>query len=569
MTSDRHSSTPLPPPGTAAAIYARKSTDEPGKADDAKSVVRQVEHAKAYAARKGWTVGDDHVYVDDGVSGAEFTRRPGFLRLMNALSPRPPFGVLVMSEESRLGRESIETSYAIKQLIQAGVRVFYYLDDRERTLDSPTDKLLLAVSTFADEMERAKAAERVRDALIRKAQAGHVTGGSVFGYRNVRVDGHVERRIDPEEAAVVREIFRLFADGHGVRAIAGTLNAKRAIAPRSHQGRPAGWSGSTVRSVLVRRLYLGELVWNTSRKRDRFGRRKPSPRPESDWVVVPAPDLRIIPPALAARVADRFATARAAYVRNTNGTLWGRPPAGIAARYLLSGMASCGACGGAMTAHTTANGNGRRAHYRCITSWQKGAAICANRLRVRVADADRAVLDALRDDILRPDVVRDAIAEAVRRLRAAERRGDVADLRARLARVERELARLTSAVASGADAASLLAAITEREREAADVRRLIAEAEAVAKLPSLDAARLGADLERRLEDWRGVLAREPVAARQGLRKLIVGRLRFDPDPARRRYRLSGQGRLDPILAAAVPAVWAGMSPTGFEPVFPD
>ena len=84
------------------------------------------------------------MFVDDGISGAEFANRPGFLRLMNALKPRAPFQVLVMSEESRLGREAIETAYALKQLVQAGVRVFFYLEDRERTLDSPTDKIMLS-----------------------------------------------------------------------------------------------------------------------------------------------------------------------------------------------------------------------------------------------------------------------------------------------------------------------------------------------------------------------------------------------------------------------------------------
>ena len=39
-----------------AAIYARKSTDQTRVADEAKSVTRQIEHATAYAARKGWTV---------------------------------------------------------------------------------------------------------------------------------------------------------------------------------------------------------------------------------------------------------------------------------------------------------------------------------------------------------------------------------------------------------------------------------------------------------------------------------------------------------------------------------
>ena len=73
-----------------AAIYARKSTEQTGVADEQKSVARQVEHARQYAARKGWTVADEHVYVDDGISGAEFTTRPGFLRLMNSLKSLPP-----------------------------------------------------------------------------------------------------------------------------------------------------------------------------------------------------------------------------------------------------------------------------------------------------------------------------------------------------------------------------------------------------------------------------------------------------------------------------------------------
>src|SRR5713101_7939279 len=176
-------------PMTAGAIYARKSNDQTGVADEQKSVTRQIDHARAYAVRKGWVVANEHVYIDDGISGAEFANRPGFLRLMNALKPRPPFQVLVMSEESRLGREAIETAYALKQLVTAGVPVFFYLEDRERTLDSPTDKIMLSLTTFADELEREKARQRTYDAMIRKARAGHVTGGRVFGYENVDVVG--------------------------------------------------------------------------------------------------------------------------------------------------------------------------------------------------------------------------------------------------------------------------------------------------------------------------------------------------------------------------------------------
>jgi DNA invertase Pin-like site-specific DNA recombinase len=118
--------------------------------------------------------------------------------------------MLVMSEESRLGREAIETAYALKQLVTAGVRMFFYLEDRERTLDWPTDKIMLSLTAFADELEREKARQRTYHAMARKARAGHVTGGRVFGYDNVEISGaggkrsHVERRINADEAAVVQ-----------------------------------------------------------------------------------------------------------------------------------------------------------------------------------------------------------------------------------------------------------------------------------------------------------------------------------------------------------------------------
>src|SRR5712691_42520 len=192
-----------------AAIYARKSTEQNGVADDEKSVTRQVEHARAYALKRDWTVAHEHIYVDDGISGAEFVRRPDFLRLMNSLKPRPPFRALVMSEESRLGREQIETAYALKQIVDAGVRVFFYLEDRERTLDSALDKVMLSLTNFASEMEREKGRQRTYDAMARKARALQVTGGKVYGYDNVDVlspEGkrlHVIRKINPEQAAVV------------------------------------------------------------------------------------------------------------------------------------------------------------------------------------------------------------------------------------------------------------------------------------------------------------------------------------------------------------------------------
>src|SRR5262245_44638671 len=111
-----------------AAIYARKSTEQ-NVNEEEKSVARQVERARAYAERKGWTLAAAHVYTDDAISGAEFVKRPGFLALMNALSPRPPFQALIVMDQSRLGREFDEVPYAVKRITDAGVRIFTYLTD--------------------------------------------------------------------------------------------------------------------------------------------------------------------------------------------------------------------------------------------------------------------------------------------------------------------------------------------------------------------------------------------------------------------------------------------------------
>ncbi|MDP2320627.1 MAG: recombinase family protein [Acidobacteriota bacterium] len=326
-----------------AAIYARKSTEQYGLADEQKSVNRQIDHARAYAERKGWAVNEAAVFVDDGISGAEFATRPGFLRLMNALKPRPAFQVLIMSEESRLGREAIETAYALKQLVQAGVRVFFYLEDRERTLDSPTDKIMMSLTAFADELEREKARQRTYDAMSRKAKAGHVTGGRVFGYDNIEVLGangersHVRRQIHEAEAAVVRRIFELSAAGAGLTRITKTLNEEGAPAPRAQRGRPTAWAGSSVREVLLRPLYRGEIVWNQTRKRDGWGLSNRSSRPTGDWLHVPAPDLQIVSADLWAAAHARFSERQQKHAK-----AGGRGGMDIESRYLLSGLARCG-----------------------------------------------------------------------------------------------------------------------------------------------------------------------------------------------------------------------------------
>jgi DNA invertase Pin-like site-specific DNA recombinase len=119
---------------------------------------------------------EEHVYSDDAISGAEFVRRPGFLRLMAALKPRPPFQALIVMAQSRLGRSLDEVPYALKRITDAGVQVWCYLTNSEVKRGSAADKFMIHAIAFVDDMAREQSRERTRDALGRKAERGHVAG---------------------------------------------------------------------------------------------------------------------------------------------------------------------------------------------------------------------------------------------------------------------------------------------------------------------------------------------------------------------------------------------------------
>jgi len=389
-----------------AAIYARKSTEDAVATED-KSVTRQIENARAFAASRGWTVSEEHTFSDDGISGAEFVNRPGLTRLLASLKPRA-FDVLVMSEESRLGRESIQTGYVLQQITDAGVRVFFYQDGTECRLDTATDKLMSSIGRFGAELEREKAVVRTREGMATRAKAEHATGGRAYGYRNVEVlhggeRSHVVREIVPAEADVIRRMFEMCAQGKSLKVIATTLTGEGVASPRN-DGR--GWAPSAVREMLRRDLYHGEVIWGRKRRITRGGSvgRKEA-RPESEWQREKVPALQIINDTLWNAVQARLTETASAYLRTTGGKLGGRPQSGIESQHLLTGLTQCATCGGSMVHAKRSAGRATYSYYRCGTNWRRGALGCANALSIPEVVADRAVLDALRREVLDAAVI--------------------------------------------------------------------------------------------------------------------------------------------------------------------
>ncbi|HEX3203774.1 MAG TPA: recombinase family protein [Nitrospiraceae bacterium] len=168
------------------------------------------------------------------------------------------------------GAEQIETAYALKQIIDAGVRVCFNLENRERTLDTAMDTMMLSLTNFGAEMEREKARQRTHDAMLRKARAGHAVDGKVLGYDHVDVPGapgpdgkpyrqYVVRLINSTEAIVVRRIFEGYGSGLGLTRLAKNLNNDHIPPPR---GDVRGWAPTSIREIIHRELYVGVVLWN-------------------------------------------------------------------------------------------------------------------------------------------------------------------------------------------------------------------------------------------------------------------------------------------------------------------
>jgi site-specific DNA recombinase len=543
-----------------AAIYARKSTEQTGICDEEKSVTRQIEHAKAYARKKGWIVLDEHVYVDDGISGAEFVKRPGFIRLMNTLKPKPQFQFLVMSEESRLGREAIETSYVLKQIIDAGVRLFFYLEDRERTLDNAMDKVMLSLANFASEMEREKARQRTHEAMLRKAKARHVTGGRVYGYDNVDVlsemsgaDGkqkrqYVRREVNPTEAAVVRRIYELYASGLGLSLIAKALNAE--CVPCARHGK-YGWGPSGIREILHRELYRGVIVWNRTQKIQRAGTRSQRRRPPSEWVRLEAPDLQIIPTDLWSTVNSRLEDAKRMYLRNTKGQLLTRPSGEkMISKYLLSGLAKCGVCGGSVVAMTRNNGRHRRKLYGCVSHHKRGTAICSNGLQIEQDRLDQAVLHAIAD-MLNEDMLQAAVERALTQLRAGQER-DVrrkSEIECELSQVETHISNMVEAIKRARATESLLAGLESEEIRKKVLLDELPRLGELEKGQSLETNQVANELSARFRAVKTLLGRHIPQSREMLKKILHGKFVCQPFQANdvRGYRFYASGTYGRLL----------------------
>jgi site-specific DNA recombinase len=437
--------------------------------------------------------------------------------------------------------------------------VFFYLDDRERTLDSPLDKITLAVTAFADELKRVKDGQTVYDKVATKARHGYVVGCRVFGYDNLEVKGptgkrsHIERAVNEAQATVVRRIFAMSAGGTGYSRIAKILNIEGAPAPKPKRGRSPGWSHTTIKSILDRRLYLGEAVWGRTKKRDKWGRKNVTRRPESEWIRAAVPP--IITDAEWRAAHDRIDTTRQR-MQAVGGAVGNRRARDVESDYLLSEFARCGECGS--TLGVLSGGRARRRVYGCAHAHK--TALCSNRLRLPIERVDDAVLQAIIDQVLTETVVQAVVEREMTRLSPTIVGSEMRELRASLLRVQREIDNLATAIARGGELESLIKKLSACEKERHDLRAAIKGRERV-EGQRIERTRIEAAVRGRVENWRELLNRRKGHARQLLREMLAGPITFQP--AGHIYRFRGEASFGALTGeAGTPFV---VPVRGFEP----
>ena len=516
-----------------AALYLRRSTDE----HQMESLETQRENAIGYLP----TVGAELAltFEDDAKSRAEFKRRPALLSMLSA-AKAGKFDILVVRDETRLGGDTFRTGVILQDLLDAGVRVLYYATGEEVTFDDPTSKVIVAVRSFASELERLKTSQRTFEHLERKARRGFNVGGRCYGYDNVEaLEGerrlHVDYKINAAEAKVIVHIYEQYVAGVGLRTVVKDLNDRRVPSPKAGKRGKGFWGISAIWEMLRRERYLGKLAWGEREKAYRSGTKVRLIRAEDKRTLAQRPDLRIVSEELWQAAQTRIAKNK----RQNSGK---RAPEGRPPKYLLSGFARCAICGGSMKVLAGRNNKTPIKVYGCANHHDAGNAVCANTLRKPVEQVYQSVVAWLQETILTEEFVVRALRMIRHRLaeRLQTMNGDTPRLEAEGQRLKVEIDKLARALLSTDDKPqTIVKMMAEREDKLAAVRAQLASMKAAPQVLDLEARRMEREARRRIADVRAVMGRRGEEAKRALSTLLDGKLTFTPTPDKQ-YEITGR-----------------------------
>ena len=230
------------------AGYARVSTDSD---EQFTSYAAQVDYYTNYIKSKpNWAFVD--VYTDEGISGVMTKHRDGFNRMISdALAGK--IDLIVTKSVSRFARNTVDSLTTVRKLKEKDVEV-YFEKENIYTLDSKGELLITIMSSLAQEESRS-ISENVTWGRRKRFADGKVSMpySCFLGYRK-GPDGLPE--IDPEQAEIVRKIYRLFMAGKTIGYIGKLLESEGIPTP----GGKTKWQSQTINSILTNEKYKGAAL---------------------------------------------------------------------------------------------------------------------------------------------------------------------------------------------------------------------------------------------------------------------------------------------------------------------
>ncbi len=327
------------------ALYVRVSTT---RQQQTQTIEQQLARLRAHVATQpDWHLAEEHIYRDDGYSGAKLNR-PGLDRLRDRTA-LAAFERVLLTAPDRLARNYVHQMLLIEELAQRGCEVEFL--DRPMSQD-PHDQLLLQIRGAVAEYERTLITDRMRRGRQAKLRSGQLLPWSVPPYGYVmdpeRPRDPQRLRLDPVKAAVITQIFAWYTDPQTPATLYGVAKRLTDDQIPTPRGGPR-WNVASVRGILRSPVYTGTAYSERTRPvpaRIRRSALRPvgpgyshRPAPPEEWIAIPVP--AIVSP-------ETFAAAQARLSRNTQ----------MARRhntthdYLLRGLVSCGQCQLACTGRT-------------------------------------------------------------------------------------------------------------------------------------------------------------------------------------------------------------------------
>jgi DNA invertase Pin-like site-specific DNA recombinase len=473
------------------------------------SVEDQLRICRARGEREGWTVVES--YSDRAISGASMLR-PGIQALMEDAGRRR-FDVVLAEAMDRLSRDQEDIAALFKRLRFAGVSIV-------TIAEGEINEMHIGLKGTMNALALKDLAQKTHRGLLGRVEAGLSAGGRAYGYDVVRRTDHKgepirgERAINATEAAIVRRIFTMAAEGASPIAIAKALNGAKIPGPNGR-----AWQDTTIRGhaergtgILRNELYIGVQVWNRMHyiKDPATGKRVSRMNPTTEWVREEVPHLRIVDQDLWDCVQEHLAAVRIASGADKidRAVFHERRRA----KHVLTGKVFCGTCGGRV-------GAVGQDYLSCTAARKQGT--CDNRRGIRRSELESLILDALRHQLMQPEHVAEFVAEYTAEYNRlnSERSAALASHKRELESVTRKLDGLIDAIAEGMRAPGLQQKLDALEARKAELTRQIETAGI--SLPLLH-PNLAQTYRERVTDLHAALTREDggTAALEAVRALI-------------------------------------------------